>query len=160
MAAMFSTSNITPWLSTPSPKKLTDTWSVPRSWAASAAPAASGTLPPTMPVEPMLLVAGSHRCGSPARPQVHPTPAMQQFAQKRLQRRPLGDAMTVAAMVDGDVVVRPKHRNETGRHRLLPRAQVHQAGRLAGDVVAAHGLLENANPNHGPVEVDVLLRSH
>ena len=57
-----------PWLDAPSPKKHTDTWSVPRIRAESAAPVARGMLPPTTPLAPSIPLEKSAMCMEPPLP--------------------------------------------------------------------------------------------
>ncbi len=66
--AMFSASWKLPVLDAPSPKKQSTTRSVPWSFCASAAPTATGMLPPTMPVAPRLPCATSAMCMEPPLP--------------------------------------------------------------------------------------------
>ena len=65
---MFSDSWKLPVLEAPSPKKQSTTRSVPCSFCASAAPTATGMLPPTMPVAPRLPCSTSAMCIEPPLP--------------------------------------------------------------------------------------------
>ncbi len=59
---------VAPMLVAPSPKLATATWSVPRSWQASASPTAIGSPPPTTPVVTMSPDWGSDTCIGPPLP--------------------------------------------------------------------------------------------
>src|SRR3972149_5747044 len=67
-AARLTASWKAPMLVVPSPKKHTDTWPVPLSCAAQAAPAAIGRCAPTMAYEPMAPLVTSVRCIEPPLP--------------------------------------------------------------------------------------------
>ena len=68
VAAMLSASWNSPSATAPSPKKHTATRPLPSSWAASAAPVAIGSPPPTMPFAPSMPIEKSAMCIEPPLP--------------------------------------------------------------------------------------------
>src|SRR5215469_8482808 len=64
-AAMFRASWNAPILVAPSPKNATATWSLPRSFADQAAPAASGRCAPTIAYDPSIPADALVRCIEP-----------------------------------------------------------------------------------------------
>ena len=67
-AAMLAASWKAPMLVVPSPKKATDTVSLPRYLLAKPAPTAMGTPPPTMPLAPSMFRSRSQMCIDPPLP--------------------------------------------------------------------------------------------
>ena len=72
-ALRFIVSRTAPMLTAPSPKKVTATSPVPARRCANAAPAASGTPPPTMALVPRTPASGHLRCIDPPRPLQNPS---------------------------------------------------------------------------------------
>src|SRR5207245_1026322 len=77
-----------------------------------------------------------------------------------VDRRPLGQAVTVAAMRARDEVVAAQGLADADRHGLLADVEVGQTRHLRALVELVHLLLEGANLRHLAVHVEVLLQLH
>ena len=79
-----------------------------------------------------------------------PAGAAHQLRHHPVQRRALGDRMTVRAVAAVDTVVVSQLAADARRHALAADAQVDQAVHLQGALELRHPLLEAADPPHRP----------
>src|SRR5262249_52944517 len=78
----------------------------------------------------------------------------QELREHQIRRRPLREAVAVAAMRAGDVVVFPERAADTDRDRLLADVEMSEARHQRAGVEIVDALLEQSNRNHLPVHLD------
>jgi hypothetical protein len=85
-------------------------------------------------------------------------PAAQELGHHQVHARPLGEYVTVTAMMTCHVVVRAQHRTGSYRHSLLAYGAVSRSLYLVGFEQLLHLLLEKPDADHGGVELQPQVR--
>jgi hypothetical protein len=155
---MFMTSYQRPWAVAPSPKKQTVTSSLPSRFARQrrAGRDPHGAADDGVGAEiAVALVGDVHR---PALAAAIALFLAEQFAEHLLELRALGDAMPVAAMGGGDLVVRSQRLADADGDGLLAGIHVRQARHLGGQVELVGIVLEGADADHLAVHPQIVLR--
>jgi hypothetical protein len=81
----------------------------------------------------------------------------EQLREHQVRRRSFRQAVSVAAVGAGDVIVRPQRLADAHRDRLLTYIQVGQSGHQSSGVEIVHSLLEETNGDHLTVHMDKFL---
>ena len=126
----------------------TATVPVPSVLAVSAAPTTSGGPPPTMPLAPSMPRSRSAMCIEPPLPPHSPPFLANSSCIMPVDVAALGDAVAVAAMGAGDVVLGAEMRADADRGGLLAGIEMDKAGDAALGELLLHPLLEAADRRH------------
>ena len=149
-----------PWATAPSPKNATGHGAVGPQLGAVAAPTAMGRPAPRSrwPRRSRVRVGDVHRAATAAVGALVPG---HQLGEHRRGVQPLGEAVPVAAVGGGDDVGGPQRPAGTHGRGLLPDGEVDEPRHLARPVQGRHPLLEPADHQHPPVELEqVVVRDH